>query len=73
MNDFTPDTEPAGAMAPPNRRPPTAVALATPPAPLPSRRRVAVGRRSLLDFARGAALLVLDVADDLADFLISHH
>jgi hypothetical protein len=43
MNEeFEPRTEAKGALAPPNRRPPTAVGVGTPPPPRPPFRRVAV-------------------------------
>jgi hypothetical protein len=69
MADFFRETESSGARNPPNRRPPTALALSTPPAPLPTHRRVALRRRSLLDRVRATVLVFMDAADDLADMV----
>lgn len=69
MDEPLPETQPSGALNPPNRRPPTALALATPPGPLPLSDRVALRRRGLLDRLRATALAVMDVADRVADIL----
>lgn len=69
MNEeFEPRTEAKGALAPPNRRPPTAVGVSTPPPPPPFR-RIAVSRpRTVLQplyiftassITVGTALLIL--------------
>ena len=69
MDELFREPEPAGALNPPIRRPPTARGLATPPAPLPARRRPVFRRRSLLDRVRATALVLLDVADGIAELV----
>ena len=66
MDDLSPEPEPSGALNPPIRRPPTALALSTPPAPLPARQHIFVRRRGLIEVLRAAALGLMDVADELA-------
>lgn len=69
MVDSSPEPEPSGALNPPMRRPPTALALATPPAPLPARHHGRIRRRGLLEVLRATALGLMDVADEIADFV----
>jgi hypothetical protein len=68
MEDFTPDTEPSGALTPPPRNPPTAVATS---APLPpgdsSSRTVPYGRKGF----RGLVEAALDGLDALAERIAS--
>ncbi|MDX2263252.1 MAG: hypothetical protein SFU84_16290 [Gemmatimonadales bacterium] len=59
-NDEFPTTEPSGALVPPGRVPPTAIATATPPPP----------PRSVLDRVRSLTLKALDIADAFADTLM---
>ena len=63
--DFTPHTEPSGALVPPAKGPPTAVGAATPP-PVPERG----GRQPYMvadtPLAR-AITRTLDAVDELAD------
>ena len=69
--DDSPTTEPSGALVPPGRVPPTAIATATPPPPPPMRPRVEIRtRRSVLDRIRSLTLKALDVADAFADTLM---
>jgi hypothetical protein len=70
-HDDLPNTEPSGALVPPGRVPPTAIATATPPPPPPMRPRVEVRtRRSALDRIRSLTLKALDVADAFVDTLL---
>jgi hypothetical protein len=68
MDDFTPETQPSGAMTPPPGSPPTAVATS---APLPPRdassRAVPYGRKGL----RGLVDAALDGLDALAERIAS--
>jgi hypothetical protein len=59
-SDDFPSTEPSGALVPPGRVPPTAIATATPPPP----------PRSVLDRVRSLTLKALDVADAFVDTLL---
>jgi len=59
MSQFLPIPDPHGSLGPPNRHPPTTVALATPE---PEGRPAAAGR---LRGWRGAALRLLDAADEV--------
>lgn len=66
MDDYTPRTQPAGALVPPPKGPGTAVAAAT-PAPLPAR-----PDRERLPFMRRDAFAqfierAFDAVDELAD------
>ena len=64
MDDVTPPTEPSGALVPPPRVPPTAVATATPePPPLRPTRRPLMRRSRFVELIRET----LDAVDDLAD------
>ncbi len=65
MDDFIPQTEPSGALVPPPRVPPTAVALATPDPPPLRPSRVPYLRRtgSVAQFVQRT----LDAVDELAD------
>jgi len=60
LHDDSPSTEPGGALVPPGRVPPTAIATATPPPP----------PRSVLDRVRSLTLKALDVADAFVDTLL---
>jgi len=60
LHDDSPSTEPSGALVPPGRVPPTAIATATPPPP----------PRSVLDRVRSLTLKALDVADAFVDTLL---
>ena len=63
-----PTPEPRGDLAPPVRRPPTAVATATPPPPRPPRAPVRTRQAPWLLRAAGRALTAaLDAADLVAD------
>lgn len=67
MEDYTPPTEPSGALVPPPKVPGTAIATAS-PAPLPHQ---PLQSRSLNDpnAIRRLIQLTLDAVDDLADTL----
>jgi hypothetical protein len=66
--DPAPTPEPRGDLAPPVRRPPTAVATATPPPPRPPRPPVRAPRTPWLLRAAGRALTAaLDAADRVGD------
>lgn len=65
-------TEPKGELVPPARRPPTAVAAETPPAPEPvqyDRLEVAPVLVQLVDALRAVAGTMIDIADAAADAL----
>jgi hypothetical protein len=66
--DFDPTPEPRGALVPPVRHPPTAVAVETPPPP-PRPRRVVPRERGpwLLRALGGLVSAALDAADGVAD------
>lgn len=66
-DDFPPVPEPSGALVPPRRVPPTAVATATPPPPRPLRPARAVRRGGLLETLRRGITAVLDAADTAGD------
>jgi hypothetical protein len=68
MEDYTPPTQPFGALVPPTKVPGTAVATAS-PAPLPH--RPSRQSRSLNDpnAVRRLLNVTLDAVDDLADTL----
>ena len=64
----TPLPEPRGSLVPPVRRPPTAIATATPEPPRPPVVRRSTRRGpAFLRAMRDAMNVVLDVADDVAD------
>ena len=65
--DFSPVPEPSGALVPPRRVPPTAVATATPPPPRPSRPVRTVRRTGPFEALRRGVNAVLDAADTAAD------
>ena len=66
--DFEPTPEPRGALVPPVRHPPTAVAVQTPPPPPRPRRVAPVERRPwLLRTLGGLVSAALDAADSVAD------
>jgi hypothetical protein len=66
MEDFTPPTEPSGALTPPPKPPVTAIATAS-PAPIPPRpQRLAVTRPRTL---RAYVNNTLDAIDEIADAL----
>jgi hypothetical protein len=67
MEGTFPETDPSGALNPPNRRPPTAVGLATPLSPQPMRRPLPGGSAGLVERLRRVTLVFLDVADEIAD------
>lgn len=63
--DFTPPTEPSGALVPPGKVPPTAVGASTPP-PVPERSGRKPYMRSMTPMSRAIAR-TLDAVDELAD------
>ena len=69
--DSTPVPEPRGSLVPPARRPPTAIAIATPEPPRPPivRGTRQAGMPAFLRFVRETVNVVLDIADDVADSL----
>ena len=67
MDEFqAPDPFAAGSLQPPDRHPPTAVGVATPPPPPEPRSRPAPGASWLRRLRRGLTS-VLDLADGVAD------
>jgi hypothetical protein len=67
-DDIQPTPEPRGALVPPVRHPPTAVAVQTPPPPPRPRRLPAADRRPWLVRALGDLVSgALDAADAVAD------
>ena len=69
MDDFTPETEPSGALVPPPRVPPTALALAS-PAPAPMRRTSETDLGAFGRFVDTAFDVVDRVADTVATVLL---
>lgn len=65
MTGIPPEPEPSGSLIPPIRRPPTAVGLATPPAPEHSRAPQRRAEPRLLRFIRRLAIIPLELADAL--------
>ena len=63
MEDYTPPTQPSGALVPPTKLPPTAVALAS-PAPLPHRHPRSFTHSNPITRFVGQTL---DVVDEFAD------
>ena len=63
MDEHTPETEPSGALTPPLRNPPTALATSAPLPPRPSASRFPARIKGL----RGVVDTVLDRLDTLAD------
>jgi hypothetical protein len=68
MDDWTPDTQPSGALTPPPTNPPTAVATSAPLPPRDSSSRAVPYRRKGL---RGLVDAALDALDVLADRIAS--
>lgn len=68
MDDFSPQTEPSGALTPPPTHPPTAIATSAPLPPRGPRARVVSPRRTGL---RGLVDTALDALDSLADRIAS--
>ena len=64
-DDTTPPTEPFGALVPPPKVPPTALALAS-PAPLPNRRPSSPAMYDITPFQQFLAK-AFDLVDDFAD------
>jgi hypothetical protein len=65
--EFTPPTEPSGALVPPPPKPPTAVAAMTPPAPPPPPRPRRRLDREIADTAKLAVSVALDALDRMGD------
>ncbi len=67
--EFDPTPEPRGALVPPSRRPPTAIATDTPPPPRPSHvaRARAANAPWLLRALGGLVSAALDAADAAGD------
>lgn len=63
--DWSPPTEPQGALVPPGRNPPTAVGAPALPPPSPMPPRVTAGERGKSFLV--AVNRVLDAVDDIAD------
>ena len=64
IDDMLPEPEPAGALVPPPRNPPTAIATAAPLPPRPSSSRVITPREGLL---RTVVQSTLNALDDVGD------
>jgi len=62
MDDFTPETEPSGALVPPPRVPPTALALAS-PAPAPMRRTTQTACSAKLPAASNVELASVGITE----------
>ena len=73
FSDDAPPTQPSGSLDPPNRKPPTAVAVATPQPPRPPRsvRNVLQSDPRTKQFVDSAIRVVFDAADNLADEIAS--
>lgn len=66
--DFTPPTQPEGALAPPPPTPPTAIAAMTPPPPPPPPRPVRKRLdREIAETARLAVTVAFDALDRMGD------
>ena len=63
MEDYTPPTQPSGALVPPTKLPPTAVATASPAPLLPRQPRSLTESNPITRFVRQT----LDVVDEFAD------
>lgn len=70
MHGDHPIPEPSGSLRPPVRHPPTAVGLATPPAPDPSVPHQQRSNSPLLRFVRRLAMVPMDLADWLATSIL---
>ena len=69
FSDDAPVPDPSGALEPPNRKPPTAVAVSTPDPPRPPRslRHALQSDPRTRQFVDKAIQVVFDAADNLAD------
>ena len=73
FSDDAPLPDPSGALEPPNRKPPTAVAVSTPEPPRPPRsiRNALQSDPRTRKFVDDAIRVVFDAADNLADEIAS--
>jgi hypothetical protein len=73
FSDDAPIPEPGGSLDPPARKPPTAIAAATPPAPREPRsiRNVLQSDPRTKVFVDNAIRVVFDAADNIADEIAS--
>lgn len=69
MEDFTPQTQPDGALVPPRKVPGTALAVATPPPPRNFRNRTLRTRNPFAQLVTRTFDAVDELADTIADSL----
>lgn len=71
FSDDAPVPQPSGSLDPPDRKPPTAIAVATPPPPRRSFRNALQSDPRTKKFVDSAIRVMFDAADNLADEIAS--